>query len=228
MKHLKLIVFALWIFYLSSCAAPQILTSDVKPNEVTELQKFETLSYISLIEKGNRGQYNDSVSNISKINFDNSLNTLRNKIPLTGQVSITDTVVKNKIEKEIKFLTFSAENTRSTSRLKLPLMLDSIMDIQGKRFGLITITSGFTRAKSNYGGQVAKGAALGILTLGMYYQTPIKANSTIYVIIIDAYKNNIAFFGKSVFTDKEPLDQEVVSKQIQKIFEGYFWTKKRH
>ena len=45
-------------------------------------------------------------------------------------------------------------------------------------------------------------------------------------MIIDAKENNIAFFKKSLLQDREPLDKEVLTKQIQNIFEDYFWTKK--
>ena len=69
------------------------------------------------------------------------------------------------------------------------------------------------------------GAALGILTLGMYYQTPIKAYSTIYVMIVDSRDNNVAFFRKSYLQDREPIDESVLVKQYNKIFEGYFLAK---
>jgi hypothetical protein len=151
--------------------------------------------------------------------------TYKTSIPVTGDISVSDTLIQNKIEKEIEFLCISADRQRSISNLKITPMLDSLLEKSGKRFGLITVTTGFTRTKGNYGGQVAKGAAMGLLTLGMYYQTPIKANSTVYAMIVDAKENNIAFFRKSFLQDKEPLDKNVLTKQIQKIFENYFWMK---
>jgi len=201
------------------------LTSDVKPSEVKELQKFQTFAYISLIESGNRGKFNDTISNKSKEIFSEALHSFNNKIPITGEISVSDTIIENKIEKEIKFLCISADKQRSISNLKITPILDSLLENRDKRFGLITVTTGFTRTKGNYGGQIAKGAAMGILTLGMYYQTPIKANSTVYAMIVDSIDNNVAFFRKSFLQDKEPLDKTVLTNQIQKIFENYFLTK---
>lgn len=67
---------------------------------------------------------------------------------------------------------------------------------------------------------------MGLLTLGMYYQSPISANSTIYTMIVDSKENNIAFYKKSSFNNKEPNNSEVMKKQVEKIFEGYFQTNK--
>jgi hypothetical protein len=76
---------------------------------------------------------------------------------------------------------------------KIPPILDEILEANETRFGLINICAGFTRAKGNYGREIAKGAALGILTLGMYYQTTIKAYSTVYAMIVDSQEDNITF-----------------------------------
>lgn len=76
--------------------------------------------------------------------------------------------------------------------------------------------------KGNLAGQVAKGVGMGLLTLGMYYQSPISANSTIYTMIVDAKENNIAFYKKSSLNNKKPNNSEVIKKQVEKIFEGYF------
>jgi hypothetical protein len=225
MKKIKLFIFASGILLTTSCTTTKLLTSGVSPSEVTDLQKFQTFAYITLIESGNRGRLNDTISNKSIKIFSEALVTFKNSIPVTGEISVSDTLTQKKIEKEVEFLCISADRQRSISNLKITPMLDSLLEERGKRFGLITVTTGFTRTKGNYGGQVAKGAAMGLLTLGMYYQTPIKANSTVYAMIVDAKENNIAFFRKSFLQDKEPLDKDVLTKQIQKIFENYFLTK---
>ena len=210
--------------FLGSCTATKPLTSAVQPREVSDIQKFETYSYITLVEKGNRGKLNDTISKKAKLVFDETLSEFKN-IPLTGSIMPTDTMMQKRIEREIEYLCVSADRQRSISSLQLTPVLDSLLDGGGKRFGLITVTTGFTRDKGNYGGQIAKGIGMGILTMGMYYQTPVKANSTIYCMIIDAKDNNVAFFRKSSLQDKEPLDKSVLSKQIRELFEGYFWPK---
>lgn len=223
MKHLNQLLLVLLI--LSSCTTTRPLTSVVKPAEITDLQILEPVSYISLIETGNKGKYNDSISQSSQVLVTKALKSFPDNIPFTGEITVVDSRIKQKLAKDIEYLCLSAEKQKSISNLKITPALDSLLESKGKRFGLITVSTGFTRKKGNYGGQIAKGVLTGILTMGMYYQTPIKANSTIYAMIIDSKDNNIAFFKKSFLPDKDPLEEAVVSKQIQKIFEGYFWTK---
>jgi len=186
---------------------------------------LEPVSYISFVETGNKARYNDSISQSSQALVAKTLKSFSDNIPVTGETTVTDPRKKKKLTKEIEYLCLSAEKQRSISNLKITPTIDSLLKNKGKRFGLITISTGFTRRKGNFGGQVAKGVLTGVLTLGMYSQTPIKANSTLYVMIVDSKDNNIAFFKKSTLQDKDPLNEEVISKQIQKVFEGYFWTK---
>jgi hypothetical protein len=225
MKPIKLLI-VLGFFMLSSCTTTKTLTSSVKPFEVTDLQQIEPYSYISKIGSGNKRKLNDTASIESRQLLIKIVNELKGQIPLTGEITVSDTTIKRKLEKEIEFLCISADRLKSITDLKITPIIDSLLDKKGKRFGLITVSVGFTREKGNYGKQVAKGAAMGILTLGMYYQTPIKANSTIYVMIVDAQENNISFFRKSSLQDKEPLDEKILTKQFKDIFDGYFWTTK--
>jgi hypothetical protein len=224
MIKIRPFILALGVMTFISCTTTKPLTSFVKPQEITDLQKFETLSYITLIESGNRGRLNDTISNKSRNLFSDVLGTFSNRLPLTGDLLINDPLIKRRIERETEYLCVAADSKRDISNLKLTPSLDSLLESNQKRFGLVTVTTGFTRRKGNYGGQIAKGIGIGILTLGMYTQTPVKATSTIYAMIVDAKENNIAFFNKSLLSDKEPLDETVLKKQIEAVFNKYFWT----
>lgn len=223
MKSNKIILI-LFCYILSSCTATKLLTSNVRPAEVTDLKFLEPYSYISMIKKGNRGQLDDSISSISKQQVFRVLETFKGPLPLTGEIILSDTAINKTLEKEYEFLVLTADRTRSITNLKITTMLDKVLEANQTRFGLIIIRTGFTRAKGNYGKEIAKGAALGILTLGMYYQTPVKAYSTIYAMIADSKEDNVAFFRKSYMKDIEPLDQAVLTKQYKKLFDGYFWN----
>jgi len=225
MKH-QTIFLILSCIILSSCTATKLLTSNVQPTEVTNLKLLEPYSYISMIKKGNRGQLDDSISSISKQLNINVLKSFNGQIPITGDIILIDSTINKDLEKECENLILTAERNKSISNLKITPTLDKILEANDTRFGLIIICTGFTRLKGNYGKEIAKGAALGILTLGMYYQTPIKAYSTIYAMIVDSKEDNVAFYRKSFKQDLEPLDQEVLTNQYKKIFEGYFWTTK--
>lgn len=225
MKH-QTIFLILSCIILSSCTATKLLTSNVQPTEVTNLKLLEPYSYISMIKKGNRGQLDDSISSISKQLNINVLKSFNGQIPITGDIILIDSTINKDLEKECENLILTAERNKSISNLKITPILDKILEANDTRFGLIIICTGFTRLKGNYGKEIAKGAALGILTLGMYYQIPVKAYSTIYAMIVDSKEDNVAFYRKSFKQDLEPLDQEVLTNQYKKIFEGYFWTTK--
>lgn len=223
MKYYNLLLIVFGILTLSSCTTTRPLYSNVKPSEVTDLQYFEPMSYISLIESGNKSKFNDTLSAKSEKLILKTVEEFGGKIPVTSIISVSDSNTKSLLEKEVEFLCLSAERQKNIENLKITSIIDSFLETKGKRFGLITVATGFTRAKGNYGREIAKGAAMGILTLGMYYQTPIKSSSTIYVMIVDTKENNVAFFAKSVLQDKDPLDETVLKKQFQKVFEGYYW-----
>jgi len=225
MKHFKSILI-LCCLILPSCTTTKPLTSNVKPAEVSDLKLLEPYSYISMIKKGNKGQLDDSISLISKQLVYKVLENFKNQIPLTGEIILSDTAINKKLEKEYEYLILTADKTKNISNLKITPALDEILEANETRFGLINICSGFTRAKGNYGKEIAKGAALGILTLGMYYQTPIKAYSTVYAMIVDSQEDNITFYRKSFIQNIEPLDQSALTKQYKKLFEGYFWATK--
>ena len=225
MKHIKSILILCCLIF-PSCTTTKPLTSNVKPSEVTELKLLEPYSYVSMIKKGNKGQLDDSLSSISKQLVYGVLENFKGQIPLNGEIILSDTAINTRLEKAYEYLILTADKTKNITNLKITPTLDEILEANETRFGLINICAGFTRAKGNYGKEIAKGAVLGILTLGMYYQTPIKAYSTVYAMIVDSQEDNITFYNKSFIQDMEPLDQSAMTKQYKKLFEGYFWTTK--
>jgi hypothetical protein len=211
------------VLFLVGCSGPKALTSNIKADEIQDLQKFETFSFITLIEKGNRGMYNDTISKQSKDLFTNLLKSFRHKIPVTGELYTNDVHARNRMQKEIEYICVSADKNQNIASLRITPTLDSLLETNNKRFGLVTVTVGFTRRKGNYAGQIAKGVGVGILTLGLFMPTPIKANSTIYAAIVDAREDKVIYFHKSFMQDKEPLDVVVLSDQIERLFKNYFW-----
>lgn len=208
-----------------SCTATKPLTSHVSPGEVTGLKLLEPFAYMEMIEKGNKARLNDSISDISKQLNMQVLKSMNDQIPISGDIILKDPEINKSLEQEYEYLMVSAERDKSISNLKITPTLDKILEANDTRFGLIIVSSGFTRVKGNYAKQILKGGALGILTLGMYYQAPVKAYSTLYAMIVDSKDDNIAFFRKSFLPDREPLDPTVLTKQYKKIFDGYFLSK---
>lgn len=232
---MKRVLLLLVVIFSVSCSSSKFFTSDVKPVEINEMIKIEPFSYISLIEKGDRGIYNDSISKYAKIVLNESLETFREKLRLSSEeIILTDSLERTKLEQEIYFLILSAERNKNRKKkhrtnVEIPPLIDSLLSVYDKRFGLIIVQKGFTRAKGNYGGQVAKAVGMGILT-GLatgtaYYQSPIKANSILYAVIVDNKEKNVAFYNSSVMQDREPTEKGNITKQLQYVFEKYFWEK---
>jgi len=226
-------VLFLWVVILSaSCSSSKFFTSDVKPLEINEMVKVEPLSFISLITKGNMGVYNDSISKIANIALNESLETFREKLRLSSEeIYVTDSLDRIALEHEIDFFIREAERNKKKKNhtIEITPLVDSLLSVSGKRFGLLILQSGFTRAKGNYGGQVAKAIGMGVLTglvTGMaYYQNPIKSGSTVYVVIVDNQEKNVTFYNKSIMQDREPTEKENITRQLQNVFNKYFWEK---
>ena len=225
MKYLKFFLTGICFLFIS-CTTSKLLTSDIKPAQITDLKLMEPVSYISVITKGNRGAVDDSVSAVSCKLMINVAEKFKGQLPFTGTIFLTDPEVNATLEKEYESLTLAAQKLKDVSHLQITPTLDRVLEANNTRFGLITVASGFTRTRGNYGKEVAKGALLGLVTLGMYYQTPVKANSSVFVMIVDSQDNNVAFFRKSVLQDKEPLEENVLTKQFRDIFTGYFISPK--
>jgi hypothetical protein len=98
-------------------------------------------------------------------------------------------------------------------------MVDNNID-----YAICIYHSGFSRERGNYGAQIAKGFAIGLLTLGMYYTTPIKASSNIFICILDRRNLNIALYGKNLRQDFEPGEKKNTDRQLNKIFDKYLGT----
>jgi hypothetical protein len=62
------------------------------------------------------------------------------------------------------------------------------------------------------------------LTLGMYVQTPVKANSHLFTWILDAKARTIVFNNASIM-NTEPVEPLTLMRQLCDLYEGVFTTK---
>jgi hypothetical protein len=224
MKSNFIAVIFLWIS-ISSCSTSSIMKSRVNPKEINELAVIEPFSFISYIEKGNKAFPNDTLSMKSSRLMREVIDLYKPSIPLSEEtLEVYDFELRNKLIREVKTLMYSAQSNRQVSSLRITPLLDSLLVNNDKRFGLVMVNTGFTRRPGNYGNQIAKGVAMGVLTLGMYYETPIKSNSTLYAMILDSEQKNVTFFRRSMLPDKDPMNEAVLKRQMYDIFKGYFFT----
>jgi len=221
-------VILLWVVFFVSCSSSKVFTSGVSPYEINEMIKFQPLSFISLIEKWDNGVYNEAISEDAKVVLDESLTSFSRRLRLLPEdILMIDDDERKEFEMEVDFLISTAERNKKKNEIPIPPLIESLLSEFDMRFGLIVLQEGYTRSKRNYHNQVALSVGLGILT-GIAtgystYQTPIKASSTIYSIIVDNQEKNVAFFNKSVFQGKEPTDPATITKQLNAIFLKYLW-----
>ena len=220
---MRYLFLATTMLALASCGTNKFLTSSTKSNEIANISYFTPLTYIQYIEKGNKAVLSDSLSAISQFKVDSLLNAKKATLRLSGKIVVHNDTLTQKMEKELAYLVRLISQKKKIEDIPITPTIDSILKSSHQRFALATIATGFGRRKGNYGGQVAKGAAIGILTLGMAVPTPVKSNLTLYAFIFDVQKNEIAYYKRSLPVEKEPTDEKAIEKQLAGLFEGYLY-----
>jgi len=225
MKQRIIIILTLGIIF-QSCVTNKYLSSATPINEISNIEYFEPYAYIQLIKKGNKSELNDSLSVVSKQKIDSVIYSNRRNYRIKEKIILNNKIVNEKVENELSFLIQSAMRKNKLEGIEITPVIDSILESRNQRFGLGIIAAGFGRRKGNYGGQVAKGVAVGVLTLGLFAPVPIKSNITLYSIIVDSKKNEISFYKATLSIEKSPTDEFTIKKQLDKLYENYLFKKK--
>lgn len=223
MRHLLVLTS---ILALTSCGTNRYFTSSTTTSaEINNVDYFQPLSYIQYIEKGNKASLSDSLSGITCNNLISVLNKNKTALRLSKEIIINNDTLKRRMEIELAYLTESIANRKRRKEIPLTPGIDSILKKHNQRFALATVATGFGRRRGNYGGQLAKGAAIGILTLGMAVPIPVKSSLTLYAFIFDSQKGEITYYKKSFPVEKDPTDERILEKQFIKLFDGYLYGK---
>lgn len=223
-KVMKQLLIALTTLLIVSCGSNKFMTSSVKPTEITVLNYFKPISYIHYVEKGDKTEFSDSLSMITNFKLDSILSENRLKLRLADPIGITDKIVRYKVHKELEYLVNDINHKKKQGIVGITFTIDSLLESSNERFALVNLISGFGRRKGNYGRQVAKSAAIGLLTLGMYVPNPVKSNITLYSFIFDSQRNEVTFYNRSKPVEKDPTDPEVIEKLLISGFDGYLYT----
>lgn len=210
---------------LHSCISHKYINTSTSPTEISSLDYFEPYAYIHLIEKGNKPRLNDSLSMVSTKRIDSVLISQNKKFRIKNKIVVSSKKIEQIVENEFNFLIQSAVKKRKLANIPLTPTIDSILEARNQRFAMGIIGTGFGRKKGNYGGQVAKGVAVGVLTLGLFAPIPIKSNLTLYAIIVDSQKNEVTFYNNTNPIEKPPTDPVNIEKQLYKLFDSYLFLK---
>jgi hypothetical protein len=248
MKLLSIALFLVSVYILGSCSeskmsssdflpprgaesglAYQPMTSGLKPGEITDLLYLGPVSNVYLIKNSNAMIFNDTLSNNSEQLLNKIVSDFKTNISLSGKAEVNDGATKLLLKKEIEHLFKTALALNGISNIRITPLIDSLLKSNNKRFGLIAVAEGYTRTWDNVESrkemEKAGNVFLFILSRGRHigvYPNVTKASSTLYMMIVDADMNNIAFFRKSVKRG-EPDDETVLSDQFRKIFAGIYF-----
>ena len=210
---------------VQACVSSEELTKIVKPNEINRLGYFTPISQIGIVEKGNQAIKSEYGSQRSIEVLDSLIITKKQTYNIYNSLTPSDSIIQIKLNEEIRNLTVQASTKQRVHNIDLSHTIDSVMEAHNERFALAFITTGFTRVKGNYKGQVAKGIGVGLLTLGMYVPTPIKASSGIHAVIFDSKNNTVALYKSSQVAEKEPTDPNIVTRQLNYVLNNLLKSK---
>jgi hypothetical protein len=224
MKQRIIAILILGIIF-QSCVTNKYLSSTTPVNEILNIEYFEPYSYIYLIKKGNKSELNDSLSIRSRQMIDSVIYSNMKLYKIKGKIILKNKTINEKVENELYFLIESAMQKRKLEGIKITPTIDSILESRNQRFALGVVATGFSRKKGNYGGQIAKGVVVGVLTLGLFAPVPIKTNLSLYSILVDSEKDEIAFYKNTLPIEKSPTDPSVIKEQLDKIYEDYLFKK---
>ncbi len=221
MKKTLLIIVASFLFggFFASCTANRGFVSSLTRADIRQVQQFEPLNYVGIIEKGNNITHSDSLTEVAKTLFEKEFS--RNKtLPVKGHIVIEDSLVNNKVQYEIYMLMNYLENNVKVKDIPIPPVIDSILEARNERFGLLAYNWGFTRTGGNYAGEIGKGVLIGVLTMGTMYTVPYKDMSKCGLIIVDSKYNNLAYVA-TANRESNQLKAETYRKQMEDLLKKY-------
>ncbi len=209
---IKRLVIALLFFgsFFASCTTNRGFVSTVKRAEIQQMQQFEPLTLIGVVEENDRVAYSDSLTKIAQGLFEKALSK-DETLPVTGKIVIEDSAIYNRVQYEIYMVMRYVGGRVRVESIPIPPTIDSILESQNERFGLLAYCHGFVRTDDNYDKEFSKGAVISLLTLGTYTRLPYKYMTQGGIVIVDSQNNNIAFLNDERY-NYHPLKESTYQK----------------
>ena len=213
------LIFITLIFFCGFFASCDIWSRGFAPkmsrDNIKQMQLFEPLAYVGSIENGNKFIYSDSLTEVAKNLFTEEL-AQGKTLPITGNILIEDSLLNLRVQSEIYILMSYVENHYRFDKVAIPPTIDSILEANNERFGLLAYNWGFTKTSGNYD----NGAQIVIQTLGTIYTVPCLDMTRSDIVIVDSQNNNLAYVGKAHNTS-DPIKAQTYKKQIKDLLKEY-------
>jgi hypothetical protein len=223
MKSRSFLIFSLFVFTLSSCTKKPIFSSQLPASDIKDMVIFEPISYISLINKGDKLEFSDSLSRVSQKLWLTVVEQNRYRLPMDKISVLENDFERMQLREETRALFEEIETLDKFHSIPIPPTLKSQLELSGHRFGMLSVTSGFTRRKGNLTGQMFKSIGIGIITMGMVVPVPMTAHSNVYVLIMDNEQDEVIYYRSSKMSDSQPLKVKTLHRQLDSLYKDYLW-----
>lgn len=217
------------VLYLCSCAGFKYSNESYDKSNKKNIGILKPISLISTIGEKNNMVYDSTLSSQTTNQlFSNTAEmTGTDKVPTHIELDVNTQKI---IYQEIFSLGEKLNDAKSKKQKQVVadnyVMSETIYKVFTEHNIdqlIISYHKGFTRTKSNYRSQSWKGLGVGLLTLGAYIPTPIKANSLIYTWVLDKNQKSVIFSNMSL-KEIEPTNSTAFIKQICELYLNFYTT----
>ena len=197
--------------FLASCSANKGFVSSVTRDDIHQMVQFELFDIFGRVVNGVSIIEDDSVTAIAKSLFEAEL--ANSKIsPVTKTIVVSDTIVLNKIQDEIRwwsYFTWSPFQAGSVKDIPISPTIDSILCSCDERFGLLIYNGGYTCPEGIY-------HPIGTGVISNRTEGYIRSA----IIIVDSKLKNLAYIAHAE-SNSDPLKAETHRKQLEKLLKKY-------
>ena len=223
MKLLRIFPLALLaLTLLSACGAAKYYQGFTSGDASTGIALLNPVSCIYYLDSKGAETLDDSLSLVSEAMV----------AGIVGQqeLPITQTLPLDSLQREeyIAFMRFASARTDVVrEEAPIPYVLDSLLEANGQRYGLLVYTEGMTRDTRQYAKELALSATFGLLlavaTLGTFtmYGAGMAYATVMNVAIVDSDYDRIVFHNGIPVRESNPLDEGHIQKILTGLFREY-------
>ena len=212
------------LFSFTSCQTGYV-AQGIKANQVKDIACLPAIVSIQVIEQGNQGLHDPFLSQKAASEYKSLIGIPHNqKFLHLSSDSLPEMPInlQRRIMNEGHYIVAQAIGQRSVQNIPISPTIDSVLEANNKRYGMICVENGFTRTKQNRRDKTGETIGIGLLTLGMYVPISYSSGVTMYCALVDAQTNQTIYCHSAQMTDNEPDNPETIGKLLSAVFRDFF------
>lgn len=180
------------------------------------------VSTIFFLDNKGHESYNDSLSLASE--------SLMTDLIARQGLPITTTLPLDSLQKEesVAFMRFASAN-KPVDLLEAPIpsVLDSLLESNNQRYGLLIYTDGMTRDRKQFIKETVAAATFGVIlaivTMGAFYtyNTSMEYAAGVNVAILDSDYNRVVYYNHIPVQEANPMNEKHMGKFITRLFKAF-------